>query len=364
MTVVGARLTALVGWIGSRSRLIVEQLLAVVLALLVAGIVVEVSGFSATEVASSLTSAYTDDIWSTLRWTTPLILTALATAVAFRGGVWNIGFDGQLIIGGAVAAFIGLRVVDAFPGVVGIPITLLAATLGGALWAGIAGFLRVRWGAPEIITTIIMIDIAELLVGYLVLGPMAGGLGFGGAGSTDLLSTDLWLPTLAPQTQASIGLLIAIAAAFGIAVYLYRSRQGYELQLFGQNPRFTFYGGVSNPRVFMRAMLVSGGLSGLAGGIEILAVLHRLPVSFGSGLGFQGIAVSLVAANNPIGILISSFFFGGLKAGGSDLQIVSDTPPEIVDIVSAIVILAVTAKFGHAVLRRRRARADAVEVTQ
>lgn len=362
MTGFSRRYTAGLRWMGSHSELVVQPLLAIALALIVAGIVVEISGFSATEVASSLASAYTDDIWGTLRWTTPLILTALAACVAFRGRVWNIGFDGQLYIGAAVAAVVGLRVVDSFPGVVGIPIALLAATLGGALWAGIAGLLRVRWGAPEIITTIIMIDIAELFVGYLVLGPMAGGIGFGAAQSTDLVPTDLWLPTLAARTQASIGLLIAVAAAIAIAVYLYRSRQGYELQLFGQNRRFTFYGGVNNPRVFMRAMLVSGGLSGLAGGIEVLGVLHRLPGSFGSGLGFQGIAVSLVAANNPIGIVFSGLFFGGLKAGGSSLQITTETPPEVVDIVSAIVILAVTAKVGHGLLhRRKQARAGSAE---
>jgi simple sugar transport system permease protein len=335
-------------------RVVAQQLLAVVTALVLAGIVVELSGFSAPDVASALAASFTDDLYGTLRWTTPLVLTGLATCVAFRGRVWNIGFDGQLFVGASAGAVVALRVADGMPAIAGIPLVLLAATAGGAAWAGIAGVLRVRWGAPEIITTIILIDVARLLTSYLVLGPMAGSSGLAAAESTDLVGRELWLTPLAARTQASAGLYIALAVVLVIAVYLFRTRQGYELKLFGHNPRFTFYGGVDNPRVFMRAMLISGGLSGLAGGIEVLGVMHRLPSEFGSGLGFQGIAVSLVAANNPLGIVVSALFFGGLKDGGTSLQVLADTPREVVDIVSAIVILVITAKVGHSLLHGRR----------
>jgi simple sugar transport system permease protein len=340
-------------------RVIAQQLLAVVTALVLAAIVVELSGFSAPDVASALARSFTDDFYGTLRWTTPLMLTGLATCVAFRGRVWNIGFDGQLFVGASAGAVVGLELVDGMPAVLSIPLILLAATAGGAAWAGIAGVLRVRWGAPEIITTIIFIDVARLLTSYLVLGPMAGGSGLAAAESSDLLARSLWLAPLAPRTQASTGLFIALAAVVAIAFYLYRTRQGYELKLFGHNPRFTFYGGVENPRVFMRAMLISGGLAGLAGGIEVLGVMHRLPSEFGSGLGFQGIAVSLVAANNPFGIVASALFFGGLKDGGTSLQLLADTPREVVDIISAIVILVITAKVGQSLLRGRGRRSAA-----
>jgi simple sugar transport system permease protein len=301
-------------------------------------------------VVASIVRSFTADLGGTIRWATPLILTGLGTCIAFRGRVWNIGLDGQIYLGAIFASWIGLGLASQLPPTLAIPLVLLGSMLGGLVWAAIPGLLRVVWGAPEIITTIILIPVAELLTDWVVLGPLRGNAAVAATLATNPLDQQLWLVSPFAGSQANIGFLIAVSMALVTAVFLFRSTYGYELAMMGESPRFAFFGGIDNPRVFMRAMLLSGALGGLAGGLEVLGVVHRLAMRFNPGLGFDGIAVSLVAGNQPLAIVASGVFFGALRTGGNNLQRLTDTPRDIVSIVSAVVILAVTARIGQRLL--------------
>ena len=341
-----------------------RQLLALAIAfLLVAGVLL-VSSYNPLTVFKSLIGSFGTDPYGTLRWATPFIFTGLATAVAFRARVWNIGMDGQLYIGALAGAATGLYVAPHVDANIGVGVVLVASTLGGAAWALPAAFLRLRWGVPEIITTILLIEIASLFVSYMVLGPMKGAGSYGASLSTDPIDRRMWLRPLAWQEPATVGLYISIIAALIVGCYVYRSRQGFEISTFGDNRQFSAYAGMNNQWIFMRTMLISGGLSGLAGGIEVLGSMHRLPNEFAANLGFQGIAVSLVAHNNPFGVIISGIFFGGLKTGGTNLQLHTDTPRDVVDVISAIVILVITAQVGHRYLKGRQFKAAILRVTR
>jgi simple sugar transport system permease protein len=336
---------------GHKLRGVLEQLLSVALALGLASLVLLLTGYDATGVVASIGRSFTADLGGTIRWATPLILTGLGTCIAFRGRVWNIGLDGQIYLGAIFSAWIGLGLVSQLPAIVAIPLVLLSSMFGGLLWAAIPGLLRVLWGAPEIITTIILIPVAELLTDWVVLGPLRGNAAVAATLATNPLGQQLWLVSPVAGSQANIGFLIAVSMALLTALFLFRSTYGYELAMLGESPRFSFFGGIDNPRVFMRAMLMSGALGGLAGGLEVLGVVHRLAMRFNPGLGFDGIAVSLVASNQPLAIVASGVFFGALRTGGNNLQRLTDTPRDIVSIVSAVVILAVTARIGQRLIR-------------
>lgn len=310
-----------------------------------------VTGYDPLAVVASLVRSFMSDLGGTVRWATPLILTGLGTCVAFRGRVWNIGLDGQIYVGAIFASAVGLGFASHLPAAVGVSVVLVSSMLGGLIWAAIPSLLRVVWGAPEIITTIILIRVAELMTDWVVLGPLKGSPAVAATLSTNPIDQQLWLPSPFPGTQATIGFLIAGAMALVTTVFLFRSTYGYELAMLGESPRFSFYGGIDNPRVFMRAMLASGALGGLAGGLEVLGVVHRLAMRFNPGLGFDGIAVSLVAGNHPLAVVLSGIFFGALRTGGNNLQRLTDTPRDIVSIVSAVVILAITARIGDRVVR-------------
>ncbi|MEV6927591.1 ABC transporter permease [Dactylosporangium sp. NPDC051485] len=349
---------------------IARQLFSLILAFLIVAVVLWVSGYNAGSVFATLLRSFVDDFHGMLRWATPLILTGLATAVAFRARIWNIGMDGQLYIGALTGTVVGLYVAPHLPGAVGIALVLLVSALGGALWALPAAILRVRWGVPEIITTILLIQVAALLVSWLVLGPLKGRGALGASLSSDQIPRNLWLHPLAWHKPATIGLYVSMVVAVFVGWYLMRSRHGFEIRTFGDNRQFSAYAGMSNRWIFVRTMMTSGALAGLAGGLELLGSMHRLPNDFAGNLGFQGVAVSLVAQNNPFAIIISGVFFGGLKNGGTSLQLYTDTPRDVVDVISAIVILVITARVGYQLFQRRaphllarfgrrRARSDA-----
>jgi len=333
-----------------------RQVAALVVAFAIVALVLLVSGYDVLTVFRNLLGSFVTDPYGMIRWATPLILTGLSTAVAFRARIWNIGMDGQLYVGALAGAAAGLYIGPLFDPNIGVVVALLASAVGGALWALPAAILRVRWGVPEIITTILLIEVAALLVSYLVLGPMKGKGSLGASMSSDQVPTSMWLRPLAWQQPATVGIYLAVAAAIFVGWYMFRSRHGFEIATFGDSRPFSAYAGMNNQWIFIRTMLTSGALAGLAGGLEVLGSMHRLPNDFAANLGFQGIAVSLVSSNNPFGIVIGGLFFGGLKTGGTNLQLQTSTPRDVVDVISAIVILVITARVGLKVVRARTPR--------
>jgi ABC-type uncharacterized transport system permease subunit len=267
----------------------------------------------------------------TLLKTVPLLLTGLSVAIAFRAGVWNIGGEGQFLAG-ALGAFLGARY--------GMAAALAASLLAGALWASIATAMRLWRNAPEVLTTILLNFIAIHLLGYAVNGPLQEANHQ--YPQSDAVPANATLPTLG-GSELHIGLAVAIVAAIGAWFLLYRTAEGLRLRASGFNRSAAKWAGIDVDGQLVRAMAISGAIAGLAGGIELLGVTHRLFERFAAGYGYAGIAVALLAQLHPLGILASAFFFGALTTGAGELQRTADIPSTVATFGQAIVILAMIA---------------------
>lgn len=268
---------------------------------------------------------------NTLLKSVPLLLTGLSVVLAFRAGVWNIGGEGQFIVG-ALAALLASRY--------GAVASLLAAMLAGAAWSSIASLMRLWRNAPEVLTTILLNFIAIHLLGWCVNGPLRERAAM--YPQTDLAAASL--PRFA-------GVAIAIAAGVVAWWLLYRTREGLRLRATGFNASAAEWAGVNVRAQVARAMAISGAAAGLAGGIELLGVTHRLFERFAAGYGYSGIAVALLAQLHPLGALASSFFFGALVTGAGELQRTANISSAVAVFGQAVVILVLIG-FEHA----RRAR--------
>jgi ABC-type uncharacterized transport system permease subunit len=293
----------------------------------------------------------------TLVQTSALLFAGLGVAIAFRAGLFNIGAEGQLTVGGLCTALTGASL--HLPSPIEIPLCLLAGVAGGAMWGGIAGVLRARFGASEVITTIMLNYVAFLGTGYLVSGPLRGDAN---APETAPIAATAMLPPLIANTRLTAALPLALALAFGLAWWLRRSVAGYELRAVGSAERAARYAGVDARRVIMQAMATSGALAGLAGATEVLGLLHRFNAGLSPGYGFTSIAVALLGGSNPIGVIFSAFFFGALQNGALAMQSIAGVPKDLVSVVEGLIILFMAARrfsSGRIFLRQPAATADA-----
>ncbi|MEK7823741.1 MAG: ABC transporter permease [Candidatus Eisenbacteria bacterium] len=268
---------------------------------------------------------------------TPLIFCGLAVAVGFRAGLFNIGVEGQLTVAAFAAALAGAGLAHQ-PAVLLLPLTLLVAMVVGAAWGAVPGVLKARFGAHEVINTIMLNFIAAALVSYLgrsVFQPATVRTAEVGAGAM-LPRLDMWWPALR-GSPANVSLAIGLLAAFAVGVLLFRTRLGYELRALGLNAPAAQYGGVPLGVTQVKAMAISGALAGLAGMNFVLGYKHFFELGFSAGAGFLGIAVALLGRNHPAGVVLAALFFGALSYGG--LAINQRVPKELVDVLQAIVIL-------------------------
>lgn len=267
----------------------------------------------------------------TLLKSVPLLLTGLAVVIAFRAGVWNIGGEGQFIAG-ALAAFLASRY--------GIAAALIASILAGALWASIASLLRIWRNAPEVLTTILLNFVAIHLLGYCVNGPLQ-------EPSRMYPQTDaaaVALPLLG-TTDLHAGIVLALVAAFASWWLMYRTKEGLRLRAIGYNANAARTAGVNVNAQIARALAFSGAAAGLAGGIELLGVTHRLFERFAAGYGYSGIAVALLAQLHPLATIASAVFFGALVTGAGELQRAANISSAVATFGQALVIL-VLIMFG------------------
>lgn len=322
-----------------------KQTLIILVSILIATFLVIVSGFEWNAVLQGIKGAITTDIRGTLRWFIPLMLTGLACAVAFRGGIWNMGVDGQLYMGAIVATAVGLRFA-AFPAWVLLPLIFISGVLTGAAWAALAGWLRIICGSKEVVTTILLNYIAFHFTDFMVLGPLKGSGGYAVAESSDMLAQSVWLAKILPDSSVTTGLYIALVALVAIFVLMTMTPFGYENRMIGTNPAFANYGGINVKRTFLTTISISGAIAGLAGVIELLGVHHRFPIRFSSNLGFDGIVVSILANDSAIGVPFSAFFFAILRNGSYNIERMSSVPRSLVTVVQALVILMVGARFA------------------
>jgi len=294
---------------------------------------------------------------------TPLIFTGLSVAYAYRAGLFNIGGEGQLYMGAFAAALVCLALPGA-PRIVLLPVAILAAAAGGGIWGAVPGILKARFGAHEVINTIMMNFLAVGITGWLVEhflkepGQMIP--------HTRLIPEAAWLhPFAESRLGQALGLdaasplgpslLLALAAALLVWLLFRRSPEGYRMRAVGLSPSAARYGGISAAAVTVRAMAVSGALAGMVGVHEVLLTRHRFLDNFSSGLGFLGIAVALMGKNHPAGVVMAALLFGFLNTGALEIDIFTEVPRELVMVLQALVILFVVT-IGELAARRARRR--------
>ncbi len=263
----------------------------------------------------------------TLYYATTFVFTGLAVAVAFHGGLFNIGGEGQAMMGGLGAGLAALALADALPAPLMLPLMVVAAMLFGMSWAAVPAALQAWRGSHIVITTIMFNFIAAALMGYLLVGVLKepGNMAPESrafAASAQLPGLHQLLAALGiewPRTPLNLSLLLAIVAALGVYLALWRSVPGYALRAVGFSAEAARYAGIAPRAQIMRSMLLSGALAGLVGINEIAGVQQRLIADFVAGAGFAGIAVSLIGRNHPVGIVLAAILFGALYQGGAEL---------------------------------------------
>jgi simple sugar transport system permease protein len=272
--------------------------------------------------------------------TTPYIFAGLAVALGFRGGLFNIGAEGQLFVGGLASAFVGYSLSD-WPMIAHLPLAILAGLSAGGLWGAIPGYLKARTGAHEVINTIMMNYIAFRLTDYLLSGPMKRP---DGLPITPQIKPSAYLPTLLPQpVRLHWGFFLALGAAVLVYWFLWKTPRGMEIRMTGANPNGARYAGIRIAFIVVLTMTLSGALAGMAGTVQILAVEHQLVRAFSTGYGFDSIALALLGNSHPLGVVLSSLLFGFMRGGASRMQSIAGTPVEIIRIIQGMVIIFIAA---------------------
>ena len=271
----------------------------------------------------------------------PYIFAGLAVAFAFQGGLFNIGVEGQILVGAMCSVYVGYSV--SLPWYLHLPLAIAAGLAGGAVWAGIVGLLKAYTGAHEVINTIMMNWIAISLSAWLlkVGGPMARPT----VPVTPPVLPTAWIPQLShtPGNRFHAGFFLALLVAWLIWWILYRSTLGFEIRMVGANAKAARYSGVNVKRLWVIIMAVSGALAGLSGTVQALAVNRWVGVGFSAGLGFDAIALALLGKNHPLGVVLAALLFGTLRNGATRMQSVAQIPVDIITIVQALVIVFIAA---------------------
>lgn len=293
-------------------------------------------------------------IGDTILKSIPLIITGLAVGYGFRAGLFNIGAEGQLFMGGLAAATFGLWLAG-LPWWLVVPGLLAISMLAGAAWAFVPAVLKARIGAHEVITTMMFSYIARYLVSWLVVGPLKAP---GQIPQTVAIPAEAQLPRIqslfSPSVlesfpflnlgRAHMGIVVAVIAAFVVWLILKYTTLGYENRAVGFNPWASETAGISVQATTVKALCISGALAGLAGAVEVMGVHYRIFDQFSSGFGFTGIAVALLAKNHPLGVIPAALLFGALSAGASTMQFEAHVSQKIILIIQALVIFFVAAE--------------------
>ncbi|HRV95279.1 MAG TPA: ABC transporter permease [Anaerolineae bacterium] len=325
----------------------------------------------------------------------PLLLVGLGIVIAFRANVINIGAEGQLIVGALITTYLAVELGDTWPNYLVITLGIIAGTLMGALWAGIPGYLKAYLNVNEILSTIMMNQIAIQIGYFLLRGPMidpkeveagtniphsarlprptdlprftdvAGWFGFTDS-AKDLNLTGFWgelYGLLVEPTRLHTGFFIAIIMAILVYIFLWRTTIGYRIRAVGLNPAAARYAGIQVPRTIILSMGLSGAFAGLAGAVEILGLHHRMfePLAVSAGYGFSGIVVALFGKLHPIGAIPASILFGGLLVGGDKMQRAVQVPQVFVTALLGLIVLFVVSSEIWS--RRRARRRVAVQTT-
>lgn len=293
---------------------------------------------------------------------TPLVFTGLAISVAFSAALWNIGADGQLVMGAIAAGAIG-PFLNGCPRPLGLAIVLFAGAFAGAIWSGICGWLRAARNTNEVISTIMLNFVAAQILSWTVHGPLMEASRAYPESMPITPSAEMYM-FMAP-TRLNLGMILALLLAATIYFVLFRSDAGFQLRAMGKNRRAANFFRIPIASITVWTMALSGALAGLGGAVQISAINHRLYEKISPGWGFEAIAVALVARLNPLGIVVAAFFFGALDNGSQAMQRAEGVSPVLVQVIQAMVILILlafdTSAWGNLREAFTRARVTASE---
>lgn len=281
-----------------------------------------------------------------------LVLSGLGVSVAFRAGVFNLGGEGQTYIGALSAALVALAIPQ-WPGIPGVLVAVIAAVGVAAAVGAVSGVLRAVWGVDELITSFLVSGALLPIIDYAVSGPLRDPNSY-------LLSTPLipkqfrFVPVL-PPSHLNATALIALASAFGVAVVIVKTLRGYELRMSGTNRRFARYGGIKTAAYLTFPMAASAGFHGLAGSMHVLGTRYASVQSGTAGLGWNGIAVALIAESNPLAVIPAALIFAYLDAATKTAMMNTEFSFELSAVLQGLVFLFITIKGGRSVIRRRAA---------
>lgn len=271
---------------------------------------------------------------------TPLMFTGMAFALAYRVRMINTGAEGQLYAGAIAAALVGAYVTN-LPSFIHVPLSLLAAFIAGGLAAIIVAAAKIKFGSSEIIMTLMFNEVIKLFTSYLANGPLKPK--GSGIGQTEMILNSAKLMKLVPQTQLTIAIFLAIIVAFLLQYMLHKTVFGYEIKVTGLNLRAAKVAGIKVSKTQLITFALSGAVAGLGGAAMILGVNYRFIEGFSSGYGFAGISIAALAAYSPIGVIISAFLIGVLKAGTITLNRTTSIPVEFVEVIQVLIIIFVAA---------------------
>ncbi len=317
----------------------VKVIIAIVAALIISGIFIlfiGVNPFYAFEMLFIGVFGRLFGFGEMLAKATPLLLVGLGVAIAFKGGLTNLGGDGQFLVGAVLATMVGTEIVG-LPVPIHMILIVIAGALGGAIWGGIAGFLKAKLNTNEVIMTIMMNYIAIYLFSFLIDNPLRDPSGV--LPQSKSIPAVLQIPKLLTGTRANIGILFAIVAVILVYYFINKTVFGYKIRAIGISPKASVYAGINSFRQTVLIMMLSGAFAGVAGMVQVYAIHFRLLDGIAGGVGFSAIVVALLGRLNPFGILLASLFIGGLLAGANSMQATTGVPASIVGIIQAIVIL-------------------------
>ncbi|HEX9854474.1 MAG TPA: ABC transporter permease [Acidimicrobiia bacterium] len=345
-------------------RAVLVPVLAILLALMVSAVIIVVSdidlwqnpsfdqlGDTLDQARDALSALFIGSFGSlrafssTLEFGAPLIFAGLAVAIGFHAGLFNIGAEGQMLMGGMAAVALGITF--DLPIYLNLPLALVGGAIGGGIWGGIAGWLRAKTGAHEVVTTIMLNSIAGLAVVWMLSTSF-----FQPAGRQDPVSRDIATSARLPRLlgfldrsdlRVHFGIILALIAAYGIYWLLFKSTIGFEFRAVGANPDAAHYAGMRVTTIYVSVMFLSGALAGLAGMNQINGLLFRASPGFSAGIGFDAISLALLGRSHPAGVVAAGLLFGALRAGGLDMQVVTDVPIDLIAVIQALVVVFIAA---------------------
>ena len=323
------------GMARERTLTILVPIISVLLALVVGGIVIACLGKNPIQGYALLFSGSlgtTQKFASSLVSACPLIFTALAAAFAYRCGVFNLGGEGQFIMG-AVSAIVFL-LVTGIEGIAGTVLAILVGTVVGALWAALPGIMKITRGLNEMITSIMLNYVATLFMGFIYTNAFRDG----GNPQTPSVADSVMLAKI-PGFRIHTGVILAIVLSLVVAYVISNTTFGFKIRAVGLNPLASKVNGFNVKFLVVAAFIISGAIAGMGGAVELLGKQYRLMSGFGSGFGFDGVAIALIAQLNPLASLLVAIFFGALTTGASSMQVGIMVPTAIVEIIRALIII-------------------------